>query len=216
MRVIQTTLYKFTELSDEAKEKAINDNRYIDIEHFDWWGMAYEGFNQILKTLNGDTSDKFYFNIDRGSFCSFEWEIDSEQFADVMERETEILSNFADDRFKEMFAGWKSEFAKVNKWVKYVSENIGVLAYGSISHGNRGVSTSIEYDIVDGETHPSNTNLEEGFEAYAELLEQVCKDLSQYFLQSLRDEHEYRISDEAVTETLIANEYEFEVDGTFH
>lgn len=213
MRKVTTKLYKFDELSDEAKETALNNNRYIETEHFEWWQFAYDDFRRIINKLNGDKVDKFYFNIDRGAFCSFEWRLTGEEFLNIIEREQDILSEYVDERFKEMFEGWKKAHKEVNRWVKYCVTKIGVDAYGSISHGNRGESTSWEYDAVDGKTWEENTNLEQGFEELALILEQVCKDLSNYFLQQLRNEYEYRISDECVKQALISNEYEFTVDG---
>lgn len=43
--------------------------------------------------------------------------------------------------------------------------------------------------------------------------EQFTKDLLEEYLTMLRDEHEYRLSDEAIIETIEANEYEFYEDG---
>ena len=43
MRTQTTTLYKFDELSDEAKQTAIDNNRFC-VQDFDWWYSSYEFF----------------------------------------------------------------------------------------------------------------------------------------------------------------------------
>lgn len=47
-------LYTFDELSDKAKETAINDYRHINI-HYDWWQPSYDTWNEVgLQILHFD------------------------------------------------------------------------------------------------------------------------------------------------------------------
>lgn len=48
---------------------------------------------------------------------------------------------------------------------------------------------------------------------WEELVENFTKEILNAYLQNLRDEYEYLTSDEAISESMIANEYEFEADG---
>lgn len=54
MRTFTTehTVYTFDELSDAAKDKALDNLRYINVEH-DWWESTYEDAYQIGLTIDG-------------------------------------------------------------------------------------------------------------------------------------------------------------------
>lgn len=48
MKTIEVTLYKFDELSDEAKKKAIEDNRGILTDFgTNWWEVTFEHFKDL-------------------------------------------------------------------------------------------------------------------------------------------------------------------------
>lgn len=61
MRTIETKLYKFSELSEKAKQKAI-ENMYDINVCFDWWMFAYQDAEQIGLKITS-------FDIDRGNYC---------------------------------------------------------------------------------------------------------------------------------------------------
>jgi len=54
-------IYKFNELSEEAKENAIKKQYDINVD-YDWWRCVYEDAAQIGLKITG-------FDIDRGSYC---------------------------------------------------------------------------------------------------------------------------------------------------
>ena len=61
MRTILTTVYKFDELTEEGKRKAIE--RYYDINvSFDWWENTYTD----AETIGCKITE---FDLDRGSYC---------------------------------------------------------------------------------------------------------------------------------------------------
>lgn len=57
MKTIELTLYKFSELSEEAKEKAIRDHSDINV-NYEWWEFIYEDAKNIGLKLTG-------FDLDR-------------------------------------------------------------------------------------------------------------------------------------------------------
>ena len=58
MRQLTTTIYEYDELSDEAKDTALN--ALVDINlHYDWYEFIYEDADRIGLTLQG-------FDLDRG------------------------------------------------------------------------------------------------------------------------------------------------------
>jgi len=60
MRTIEVKLYEFEELSNEAKENAIEENRTMNVEH-DWWDCTYEGMKEIGIEIN--SFDIYHRNI---------------------------------------------------------------------------------------------------------------------------------------------------------
>ena len=62
MRTIRTKVYKFSELSDKAKQKAIEKFYDINVD-YDWWESVYEDAKNIGLKITG-------FDIDRASYCN--------------------------------------------------------------------------------------------------------------------------------------------------
>ncbi len=68
MKTIEIQLFKFDELSDKAKEKALIE--YYDWNvNFDWWDSVYYDAKNVGITING-------FDIDRGNYCEIEFKYD--------------------------------------------------------------------------------------------------------------------------------------------
>jgi len=61
MKTIEIQLYSFAELSETAKQKAIESMYDINVS-YDWWESAYEDAANIGLSITG-------FDIDRGSYC---------------------------------------------------------------------------------------------------------------------------------------------------
>lgn len=51
MRTIEVKLYQFEELSTEAKEKAIEENRTINV-NWEWWDCTYESMKEAGVKIN--------------------------------------------------------------------------------------------------------------------------------------------------------------------
>ena len=67
MREMITMVYSFNELSDDAKKRALNKFRYIDVE-YDWWEDLYDTIRAAGKLL-GLEIDGIYFDADL--YCIF-------------------------------------------------------------------------------------------------------------------------------------------------
>mgnify|MGYP000134307705 FL=1 len=64
----EITVYAFAELSDEAKERALNEFRGINVEH-DWWDGAYDTICTAGKLLGLDIDD---ISFDVYLYCVFD------------------------------------------------------------------------------------------------------------------------------------------------
>lgn len=65
MRTIEKTVYNFNELSDEAKDKAVNNLCDINVD-YDWYQFTYEDASQIGCKIDG-------FDLCRGNYCNLEF-----------------------------------------------------------------------------------------------------------------------------------------------
>lgn len=63
--IITRNLYKFDELSDDAKDKAVERLYDINVD-YDWWQWTYDDAEEIGLKLTG-------FDLDRGSYCKGEF-----------------------------------------------------------------------------------------------------------------------------------------------
>ncbi len=76
MKTIKTKVYQFNELSDEAKEKAIERFADINVDH-DWWECTYED----AATVNLKLTE---FDIDRSSYCKGQFIENAEDTANAI------------------------------------------------------------------------------------------------------------------------------------
>ena len=77
-RTIETILYTYRELSEEAQKKAVENSLYWNVE-FDWWDSAYEDAERLDCKIGG-------FDLGRS------WDIDFELQGTVGDTVQAILS----------------------------------------------------------------------------------------------------------------------------
>lgn len=79
MKTISIELYKYDELSDEAKQKAREKMYDINVD-YNWWDSIYEDAARIGLELNG-------FDIDRRSYCNGKFTTDAKTVAENIIKE---------------------------------------------------------------------------------------------------------------------------------
>ena len=199
MKTIETTVYKFTELSEDAKQKAIDNVRsneyYLD---YDWYEFTYEYW---MDKNTGFDIDKIYFSgfYSQGDGAMFEGTI-NDNVLDLIE------PNYRHPVYKK-------DWERVLKLIKHGHINI----YGGYQHSGhyyheKCYTGGADYEIVGN--HVSNLEnitdiLDDIISEIDELYEDTCREI--YF--SLEKEYDYLMSDEAIEEHLICNDYDFTEDG---
>ena len=75
VREVTFKLYKFNELSDEVKEKVLDDNRYIMVEYFDWYRDVYSDAEEIGFKIEEFDLDRRYIKVrlNTSVLSSVEW-----------------------------------------------------------------------------------------------------------------------------------------------
>ena len=160
MRTVQTPVYKFEELSDDAKQKAIEHLYDINVA-FDWWDSTYDDAKQIGCEIHE-------FDTGRSNSINLKC-LDAHETARLIVEnhgETCDTRKLADEYLKDFDALARDED-------------------GEVLNGDALYDLDKEFERARGEE----------------------------YLSMLRQEYEYQTSEEAILETIEANEYEFLEDG---
>lgn len=162
------TYYKFDELSDKAKEHAIQELSDFNV-YFDWWVFTYEDAANIGLKITG-------FDLDRNRHADGEFVLSANEVAQ------NILNNHGD-----MTETYKTADNFMKEWQP--------VFYGYMDESSE-----------DYESQESENKL-------LDIEDQFLQSLLEDYLIMLQKEYEYRTSEEAIQETIEANEYEFDADG---
>lgn len=79
MKTKTINLYSFDELSEEAKQKAIENLYDLNVDH-DWWQWTYEDAERVGIKITG-------FDLERGSYCKGDFLEDAETVAKLILKE---------------------------------------------------------------------------------------------------------------------------------
>jgi hypothetical protein len=207
MRTLTTTVFKFSELSESAKKRAIEKNWDWNI-YDDWFDCTKEDFETIGKILgidfdgypvrlmNGGTRSqpKIYFSgfSSQGDGASFagRWTYSKGMARKIREhapQDTEL------HRIADRLAGiQKRYFYGIDTRIE--------------QHGNYVHSHTMRFEHY----HSSDCELPA---SVTDEIEQLLRDLADWYYSQLEKEYDYLTSPEAIAESLEANECEFDEDG---
>lgn len=199
MRTIRIKLYKFNELSKSAKQKAIENYRNSD-NYFDYSDI--EGSVKAVIEL---------FNLKTGRTWD---DIRTSHIDDsILELKGIRLATYLWNNYKtELFKGkYFSLWSKTEKSYKHYKEGYPVLKsrHSKVILNNDCTLTGVSFDndilqpVYDFLKKPDvNTTFED-----------LIKDIENAISKCYRDTEEWINSDEYITETIEANDYEFTQDG---
>lgn len=212
------TLFKFEELSDEAKRKARDWFREASAQD-EFWDATYEDAVQCAAILGIEIADRprnnpkamaepaiwfsgFWSQGDGACFeGSYSWKACSHAIRDHAPKD-ETLHAIADTLTAQPHGeGWRA----------------GMKHRGHYYHSGC-MSVDVEFDdewyrsIDAGQEEPSDLPQAE-FTAGEEIITQAMRDFADWIYRQLEAEWDYRNSDECVDENIEANEYEFTEDG---
>jgi len=208
MRTEKTTIYQFSELSDEAKEKAREWWREGGMD-YEWWDFIYDDAVQCAEAL-GISIDHRPGRNGRGEptkgqptiyFSGFWSQGDGACFeGDYSYRKgwRKALNDYAPK---------DSDLFRIGKELQDAQRKLNWQGSATIKHvGHYYHQRSISVTVMDGEGSYVSREHED---AISECMSDFCS----WIYKRLEEEYDYRMSDEAVDETIEANEYEFTVDG---
>jgi len=217
--VEEKTEFKFSELSNEAKEKARQDYISSDYPGYDWWDGVYEdavrmgalmGIN--ISTTHNASSRKGhpgYKTIDisfsgfwsQGDGASFEGNYDF-----VPDAVAKVKSETNDDELIRI-ASSLSTLQLTRRLLGLEPFTATISTSGRYSHSN----------TMDVELHGWDDDSEDDYSALADEeseVTQLMRDFADWIYKSLETEYDYLTSNEYVDERLEDDETLFDEDGS--
>lgn len=183
-------LYEFEELPEDIQEKVLEKNRYINVDDSFWYDYdGKTGFSSKelarMKVSVKDCPAELLTWKNMYFDLDRSWYI---QFTDC---------SFADSEIARKFLRVPADIWNRVYW-SFENRN-----YGGSCHG----TTKLVYEWEgDNElTKRQEEILDRAVEIFSDKMEEVLK--------GLRDSYEYLVTDEAVKETILCNEYTFTIDG---
>ena len=171
MRTIRIKIYKFDELSSEAKETALNNLRDLNTD-YNWWESTYDDAKEIGLKITG-------FDLDRNRHATGEFLLSANEVAQ------NIFNNHG-----ENCESYKTATNFMENWQPIFDD----------------------YMNEESENYESN-DLENSLnELESEFLNSLLEDYS----IMLQNECEYLQTDDAIIETIEANDYDFTKDGKLY
>ena len=186
MKEVIVRLYSFEELSEESKKKAIQENINTNVDH-EWWDDIYSNAEEQGIEIES-------FDTGRGNSCEIKLIQNISSVAENMVY-TYTLNNVEEqiDIVKESIS-FLEDYRRLNRVIEALSE---------LEEGDLKELLDIDEALTDSK------------EELNDITEEYKKNLSNFFLGTLRDHYEYLTSDEAIKDYLIHNQGEvFKEDGT--
>lgn len=203
MKTVKINLYSFSELSEKSQKKAIEKLSDINID-YDYWDFVYEDFQQLASYFGMDVdTDKTYFSgfYSQGDGSAFTATVDPCKLIACIQGNT-----------------WAEYAPKENFNLPVLSVNVlrvcKLIAAGKIDFtanvypANRETAVKVEFEF---DNLPNNLNDAAG--ELCEVIEEVSDTLNKWLFRQLQKEYEYQTSEEAIKETIAANDYLFFENG---
>ncbi len=189
MRTIETIVYTFDELTEEAQEKAIENLHDINTGH-EWWDFVYEDSKEIAKLFGLDIEKIYFsgFSSQGDGACvegSYYYKKGGLKAVKDYAPKDEELHQIVKDIQKAQKPFLYSYSAKIKQRGFYMHS--GCTQFGC------------DYEYGNWE--------------HEDDIEEALREFMDWIYSRLEKEYEYLTSKEAIKETIIANEYEFTEDG---
>lgn len=199
MRVIETEVYHYEELNEKAKERARDWYRGCAAADVFDDSAVLDDFKVIAGLLGFENVKPVYSGWGcQGDGASF---IGTWSAATAAKGFGKVLEHAPKDEVLHKIAG------RIQKIATYYPTAIATIVRNDSRYSHE---HTVGYEIGDGEDWPE---LSVGEGSSFDIFCLTSRDLMRWLYQQLTDEHDYVNSDDAVADTIMANDYEFTIDG---
>ena len=190
--------------------KTLDKYRYINVEHFDWWDSTYEMFKETMEAI-GIGVEQMYFSgfWSQGDGACFNGKVED---WDLFLKSVGYENN--PTLIQHAMDSWSF---KVEHSGRYYHENCTHFTGDLPMPDGYGDEEFIRYFSTQKDEIRSNAwlalltnSVHKNFE---ELFADTFKNHMRELYELLEEEYDYQVSDEAVTETVLANDLDDEDEG---
>lgn len=203
------TVYKFDELANGSKQKAIEKFREYNGEDSFWHECIIEEWTQVLEKIGFDQKVDI-------SFSGFSSQGDGASFTCNYAIVENLLTFLGMDQVhRDVLIGWNIPnlaFLPVDK-VRQLRRIQGAFTtrVHRISHHYSHENT-VRVEVI-ADTLEKHKRINALLDYFEEFLEEFKSDICHAIYRHLEKEYDYLNSDESITANIKANEYEFTEDG---
>ncbi len=190
MRTIETVVYSFGELSEDTKEKAIDNVRNYGFLDYEWWDCTLDAWKQCLGIIGFDV-ESIYFNVgySQSDYASIEG-----TYKYKKQWQKALKQSGIGGKMLKALSEYGERLQKAQSLVFYTG-------YCSVSSNHRG-GMCFDIEVEKGDFGEFETDVED-------IINELCQDI--YY--SLMEEYDFLNSDENIRETILCNEMEFTKGG---
>lgn len=188
-------LYKFEELSKEAQEKTVEALRDINVDYY-WHTVTEWEFKDKMKLLGYEVKEVYFSGFySQGDGACFEGTVSIAEWllAHKLGRKYRSLLNYC------------------RNYGGYVTIKQSGHYYHEYSMTFDESDTLCSYYYLDYERYSAKIGAQ--IDEVLKLIENESIEKAKELYKELENEYDSRMTDEAVTETIIANEYDFLAEG---
>ena len=207
--IIETTVYRLDELSDEAKDKARAWYRQVGLDH-DWFEFVYDDFERICAILGVDlkTVPVRLYGGGTGQkpciwFSGFWSHGDGACFEGRYSHATGAPRAIRDHAPKD------NELHRIADVLQAIQRRNFYQLHATVTHRDRyyhvySMAISVERDSPTRQDMTADTE---------EIVIEALRDLARWLYRQLEREYDYLASDESVDDAITANAYTFAAAG---
>jgi hypothetical protein len=190
---------QLNEESEQLKDELIEKYRSINVD-YEWWDHIYDDNKIEMETKGISVTDMFFSGFySQGDGACFIGRIDMAQFLKVHQLEQKYMA-------ATFFAGQGELWANLDQGNSRYYHEQTVSASLVVDSYNNYEEDSTRYQVYE----TMQKVLDDEWKDLEDDVNNICRGYMQDLYRKLRDEHEYLTSDEAVWETIEANELHLE------
>lgn len=194
MRTKEIQAYEFAELDEITKANVVEKHREINVNYYGWNDYIDEDFANILQIL-GYSDIKTYYS-------GFWSQGDGASFIAKWSYEKQSVNKIAE------YAPKDTELHRIARRLQEISKhNLYQLNARLTNRGHYCHEYTMLIDYIE-----RNNGYKIAEDTDTQFLE-LSRDLARWYYKRLQEDYEYLTTDEAVIETILANEYEFDKQG---
>lgn len=195
MRIIETKVYTFAELSPKAQEKAIQNAREC-LEFSDYSSYIIDDAKAIAILMG--------WNISEVRYSGFYSQGDGASFEGVMHYKDNCLNSV------QAYAPTDTVLHEIAKrWHALQQSNEFDLSVNVRRSGRYSHEYCTEFDCFDSRTQDGYVEST----ATEDEIKEMARDFMRWIYKQLQDEYDFQTSDSTIAEILINNDCEFTADG---